>query len=191
MQTKKTIKKKLVLKKSVRNFMTRVLITVIIFLVGMILIRKNSDIKNIILENVYDKNFEFIKLKKIYQKYFGDILSVDQLAVKEQAVFQEKLSYKNAHTYLDGVKLTVDENYMVPVLESGIVIFLGEKEGYGNTVVIEQVDGVDVYYSNISTDGIKLYDYLEKGKLLGEAQNKKLYLVFQKDGNFLNYKDYI
>ena len=157
----------------------------------MILIRKNSDIKNIILENVYDKNFEFIKLKKIYQKYFGDILSVDQLAVKEQAVFQEKLSYKNAHTYLDGVKLTVDENYMVPVLESGIVIFLGEKEGYGNTVVIEQVDGVDVYYSNISTDGIKLYDYLEKGKLLGEAQNKKLYLVFQKDGNFLNYKDYI
>lgn len=191
MNEKKTVKKRLVLKKRVKSFISRVLITVIIFLVGMILIRKNSDIKNIILENVYDKNFEFIKLKKIYQKYFGDILSVDQLAVKEQAVFQEKLSYKNAHTYLDGVKLTVDENYMVPVLESGIVIFLGEKEGYGNTVVIEQVDGVDVYYSNISTDGIKLYDYLEKGKLLGEAQNKKLYLVFQKDGNFLNYKDYI
>ena len=33
---------------------------------------------------------------------------------------------------------------MVPVLESGIVIFMGEKAGYGNTVVIEQVDG-DVY----------------------------------------------
>ena len=89
------------------------------------------------------------------------------------------------------MKLTVDENYMVPVLESGIVIFLGEKEGYGNTVVIEQVDGVDVYYSNISTDNVKLYDYVEKGTLLGEAENKKLYLVFQKDGTFLNYKDYI
>ena len=36
MDTRKTVKKKLVLKKSVRNFITRVLITVIIFLVGMI-----------------------------------------------------------------------------------------------------------------------------------------------------------
>lgn len=191
MQTKKTIKKKLVLKKSVRNFMTRVLITVIIFLVGMILVKSDNKIKNSILENVYNKNFEFTKLKDIYQKYFGNILSIDQLAVKEQAVFREKLSYKKANTYLDGVKLTVDENYMVPILESGIVIFIGEKEGYGNTVVVEQVDGVDVYYSNISTDGIQLYDYVEKGSLLGEAKNQKLYLVFQKDGKFLNYQDYI
>ncbi len=191
MQTKKMIKKKLVLKKSVRNFMTRVLITVIIFLVGMILVKSDNKIKNSILENVYNKNFEFTKLKDIYQKYFGNILSIDQLAVKEQAVFREKLSYKKANTYLDGVKLTVDENYMVPILESGIVIFIGEKEGYGNTVVVEQVDGVDVYYSNISTDGIQLYDYVEKGSLLGEAKNKKLYLVFQKDGKFLNYQDYI
>lgn len=191
MQTKKMIKKKLVLKKSVRNFMTRVLITVIIFLVGMILVKSDNKIKNSILENVYNKNFEFTKLKDIYQKYFGNILSIDQLAVKEQAVFREKLSYKKANTYLDGVKLTVDENYMVPILESGIVIFIGEKEGYGNTVVVEQVDGVDVYYSNISTDGVQLYDYVEKGSLLGEAKNKKLYLVFQKDGKFLNYQDYI
>lgn len=191
MNTKKTVKKRLVLKKSVKSFMTRVLITVIIFLVGMILTKKDNNIKKTILKNVYDKNFEFTKVKDVYEKYFGNILSVDQLAVKEQAVFQEKLSYKNAHTYLDGVKLTVDQNYMVPVLESGIVIFLGEKEGYGNTVVIEQVDGVDVYYSNISTDNVKLYDYVEKGTLLGEAENKKLYLVFQKDGTFLNYKDYI
>lgn len=191
MNTKKTVKRRLVLKKSVKSFITRVLITVIIFLVGMILIKKDNNVKNIILENVYDKNFEFTKIKDMYQKYFGNILSIDQLAVKEQAVFQEKLSYKNAHTYLDGVKLTVDEHYMVPVLESGIIIFLGEKEGYGNTVVIEQVDGVDVYYSNISIDNVKLYDYVEKGTLLGEAENKKLYLVFQKDGTFLNYKDYI
>ncbi len=191
MQTKKTIKKKLVLKKSVRNFMTRVLITVIIFLVGMILVKSDNKIKNSILENVYNKNFEFTKLKDIYQKYFGNILSIDQLAVKEQAAFREKLSYKKANTYLNGVKLTVDENYMVPILESGIVIFIGEKEGYGNTVVVEQVDGVDVYYSNISTDGVQLYDYVEKGSLLGEAKNKKLYLVFQKDGKFLNYQDYI
>ena len=80
---------------------------------------------------------------------------------------------------------------MEPVLESGIVIFIGERDGYGNTVVIEQIDGIDVYYSNISTDGVTLYDYVEKGSLLGEAKDKTLYLVFQKDGEYLDYKEYI
>ena len=51
MNTKKTVKKRLVLKKSVKSFITRVLITVIIFLVGMILIKKDKNNKNSIVEN--------------------------------------------------------------------------------------------------------------------------------------------
>lgn len=191
MNTRKYVKKKLVLKKSVRNFITRVLIVVIIFLVGMILVKSNSKAKNSILKQVYDTNFKFTKVKEIYQKYFGNILSIDKLDLEDKQVFQEELTYQKSKSYLDGVKLQVNDNYMVPALESGIVIFMGEKEGYGNTIVIEQIDGIDVYYSNISSDGIKLYDYVEKGKLLGEAEDNQLYLVFQKDGSFLDYKKYI
>ena len=59
MNTRKTVKKKLVLKKSVRNFFTRVLITTIIFLIGMILVKSDQGAKNLILENVYSNNLEF------------------------------------------------------------------------------------------------------------------------------------
>lgn len=191
MDKRKVIKKKLVLKKSIRSFISRVLVTIAIFLFGMILVKSDVSFKNKILDNVYNKQFKFVQLGEIYQKYFGNILSIDKVLVDEKPVFQEKLSYLKSNKYKDGVKLTVDENYMVPILESGIVIFLGEKEGYGNTVVVEQVDGIDVYYSNVSVSNIKLYDYVEKGELLGEAQDKKLYLLFQKDGKFLDYKEYI
>ena len=191
MDKRKVIKKKLVLKKSIRNFISRVLVTIAIFLFGMILVKSDVSFKNKILDNVYNKQFKFVQLGEIYQKYFGNILSIDKVLVDEKPVFQEKLSYLKSSKYKDGVKLTVDENYMVPILESGIVIFLGEKKGYGNTVVVEQVDGIDVYYSNVSVSNIKLYDYVEKGELLGEAQDKKLYLLFQKDGKFLDYKEYI
>ena len=191
MDKRKVIKKKLVLKKSVRSFISRVLVTIAIFLFGMILVKSDDAFKNKILDNVYNKQFKFVQLGEIYQKYFGNILSIDKVLVDEKPVFQEKLSYLKSSKYKDGVKLTVDENYMVPILESGIVIFLGEKKGYGNTVVVEQVDGIDVYYSNVSVSNIKLYDYVEKGELLGEAQDKKLYLLFQKDGKFLDYKEYI
>ncbi len=191
MDKRKVIKKKLVLKKSIRSFISRVLVTIAIFLFGMILVKSDVSFKNKILDNVYNKQFKFVQLGEIYQKYFGNILSIDKVLVDEKPVFQEKLSYLKSSKYKDGVKLTVDENYMVPILESGIVIFLGEKKGYGNTVVVEQVDGIDVYYSNVSVSNIKLYDYVEKGELLGEAQDKKLYLLFQKDGKFLDYKEYI
>ena len=191
MDKRKVIKKKLVLKKSIRSFISRVLVTIAIFLFGMILVKSDVSFKNKILDNVYNKQFKFVQLGEIYQKYFGNILSIDKVLVDEKPVFQEKLSYLKSSKYKDGVKLTVDENYMVPILESGIVIFLGEKEGYGNTLVVEQVDGIDVYYSNVSVSNIKLYDYVEKGELLGEAQDKKLYLLFQKDGKFLDYKEYI
>ena len=98
---------------------------------------------------------------------------------------------QNEFTNKDGVMLTVEENYMVPTLESGIVVFMGEKDGYGTTVIIEQIDGVDVWYSNIKTNDIKMYDYIEKGSLIGETNGKKLYMVFQKEGAYLDYKKYL
>lgn len=191
MKERKTVKKKLVLRKEVKTFFNKVLLTILVFLIGMILVKEDSKYKNLIIENVYEKSIKFTKFKGLYEKYFGNILSADKIVQEDQAVFSEKLSYKKDSIYKDGVALTVTDKYMVPVLESGIVIFMGEKEGYGNTVIIEQIDGVDVYYSNITTSNIKLYDYVEKGKLLGEVSNNKLYLVFQKDGKFLNYKDYL
>ena len=38
---------------------------------------------------------------------------------------------------------------------------------------------------------VNLWDYIEKGTLLGETKDNKLYLVFSKNGEYLNYKDYI
>lgn len=190
-RNKKTVKKKLVLKKGIRSFINRLLIVTIIFLSCLILIKSNNSFKNNLIKYVYEDSFKFTKLKTIYEKYFGKILSIDKVAPKEEAVFNEKLEYNKANVYNDGAVLTVSDNYMVPTLESGIVVFIGEKEGYGSTVIIEQVDGIDVWYSNIKANNIKMYDYIEKGSLIGEVKGKKLYMVFQKDGAFLDYKKYI
>ncbi|MDO5393055.1 MAG: M23 family metallopeptidase [Mycoplasmatota bacterium] len=187
----KVLKKKLTLKKKIRTALTRVLLTILIFLIGMILIKQNPKNKVFIEKNIYENSLKFTQAKELYKKYFGDIISLDKLLYDDVPVFNEKIEYKEKHAYKDGVALTVADKYMVPALESGIVIFIGEKEDYGQTIILEQTNGVDVFYSNIETSNIKLYDYIEKGDYLGEAKSKKLYLVFQKDGQALNYKDYI
>ncbi len=187
----KVLKKKLTLKNSIKTLLSKILLTTLIFLIGMILVKQNPKNKVFIQENIYEKSLKFTKIKELYNKYFGSVLSLDKLLYEDTPVFNEKINYKEKHAYKDGIALTVGNKYMVPALESGIVIYIGEKEGYGQTVILEQTNGIDVFYSNIETSNIKLYDYIEKGNYLGEVKSNKLYLVFQKDGQVLNYKDYI
>ena len=188
---RKKYRKKLVLKPSIKKSINRLLITILIVLVTLIAIKKKPELKKYISENIYQKSFKFTKIKSIYEKYFGSFIPIDKIIKEEKPVFNEKLTYKKSNSYKDGVALSVDKKYMVPALESGIVVFIGEKEDYGTTVIIDQIDGVEVYYSNITVENLKLYDYVEKGKLIGEAKTDKIYLVFSKDGKYLDYKNYI
>ena len=185
--------KKTKLNKIVFSFFNRLLLTIIIFLLALIVCKSNIDIKNKIYKYVYNTNFKFSEFNKIYKKYLGDIIPVDNVLdnSNEKEVFNEKLNYKNASIYKDGVKLEVSDSYLVPALKSGIVVYIGNKDEYKNTIIIQQTNGIDVWYGNITNTTIKMYDYIEEGTLLGETKDNYLYMVFAKEGKFLNYKDYI
>ena len=180
--------------KYIKPFIYKFLITAVLVL-GVLVVTKSSDkYKAIIKQDVFEKNFSFAMVNDLYTKYFGSILPFKDVKIFKEEVkttFNEKLTYSEANKYLDGVKLTVEENYLVPIQESGIVVFQGEKEGYGNIVIIQQTNGIDLWYGNLDNINVKLYDYVEKGKLLGEVKGKELYLVNQKDGEYLDYKEYI
>ena len=170
-------------------FFIKLLISIVITLVVLILIKSSSNFKNNFYKEVYSNNISFTKLKQIYNKYLGDFDIFDRI-VKTETVFNEQLIYKSQEKYLDGVKLGIESNYLVPINESGIVVFIGNKDGYGNTVIIQRIDGVDEWYGNEENVNVNLYDYVNKGDLLGEA-NDNLYLVYKKDGNVLNYEEYL
>ena len=106
-----------------------------------------------------------------------------------EPVFNEQLTYKEIEEYKDGVKLKLDSK-IVPINESGIVVYIGEKEGYGNTIIVQRVDGIDEWYGGIVNENVKLYDYVKKGSILGEVEDY-LYLIYKKDGNILNYEEFI
>lgn len=170
---------------------TKVLICLIIFVVLLIIVKVNPKLKDTIHNVVYEDHFSFSYINNLYKKYFGDVLPFENIAPTEEEVFNEKLEYDDHSLYKDGVMLDVNYNYLVPVIESGIVVFIGEKENYGKTIIIQQINGIDTWYGNVSIGDIKIYDYVVKGTLLGEVIDDKLYLVFQKEGKYLNYKDYI
>ena len=177
--------------KYLRSLILRCLTAIVIFLVLAILCKTNRNYKDIIVNNIYEKNISFARIKKLYYKYLGGISPLDKVVEKDLTVFNEKLSYDSETKYYDGVKLEVDNNYLVPIIKEGMVIYIGEKENYGNVIIIEGIDGVDIWYGNMEKTTVKLYDYVDSGAYLGTTKSNYLYLAYQKDGKFLNYQEYL
>ncbi len=169
----------------------KLLICVLIVISVLIVIKIDKDNSGKISSFLYDNNISFARINKWYNEHFGDVLPFSgDVKSSVTPVFSESLEYKDASIYKDGVSLSVDDSYLVPILNDGIVVFSGLKEGYGGVVIIQQSDGVDVWYGNIENINVKLYDYVSKGEFLGEVHSN-LYLVFQKDGKYLDYKEFI
>lgn len=174
-----------------KSFFNKFLFFIVLVLSIMIVFKGNPELKSNIYNLIYEKNISFSKFKDIFNDYLGGSIPFDNNTNNDVvSVFNESINYKEKVDYNKGVKLVVDDNYLVPVIESGIVVYKGEKDNYGYTIIIQQVDGVDVWYSNVTSD-IDLYDYVEKGSLLGEVKDSNLYLYFYKNGDFIDYKAYI
>ena len=175
----------------IKSFALRSLAVASFFLILATICKYNNDYRDIIYKKIYLDNFSFTQVKQFYSKYLGGVSFLDKYVLDTKPVFNENLTYYEKSRYYDGVKLKVDNNYLIPSIESGIVVFKGEKEHYGNVVIIQGMDGVDIWYGNISTSNINLYDYIEEGSFIGETINETLYLVYSKGGNILNYEEYL
>lgn len=171
------------------SFLNKILICFILVITCLILMKTNKTFHDFVSSKVFKNNISFAYLNNLYNKYFGKILP--SYSTKEtETVFNEKLNYKEKNSYYDGYKLTVDDKYLVPIIESGIVVFIGPIDNYGNSVIIEGIDGVDIWYGNIENTSVKLYDYVTKGNYLGETKNNNLYLVFEKNQEYIKFEDY-
>lgn len=176
--------------KYAKNLISRVLITVIFVLGSIIFTNISEDNKALYQKYVLEDSLEFTKINELYQSVFGDVDITKQDNNTDSEVVFGDVSYTNIEPFKNGVKLTVGMNEAINVITSGIVVFIGEKDDLGNTVIIQGNDGVDIWYSNITDTDISVYDYIEAGSILGSSNSEDIYLTINKDGEFINYEEY-
>ncbi len=186
---KKAYYKKHHLVKRKYKFVNKLLVLGILFVGVLITVKVNPTAASWVKTHVYMDNFSFAQIENWYNKYIGGIFSSNDDEVTQ--VFSGTIPYTSLEPYYDGVRLKVSSGSVVESLLSGIIVSIGETEHYGNTIVVEQVDGVSVWYGNVDVSDVKLYDYVEKGQILGMSRSEELYLVLMKDGAYLNYQDYV
>ena len=168
---------------------SQLLLSIIFFLISLIVLKSNDSFKEKYQNLLFNDSYSYTKLYNLYQKYFGEVIPVD--TVTTTTVSNETLTYLSKENYYDGYQFTLTESYPIPALNSGIIVYLGDKDNYGNTCIIEGIDGVDIWYGNINISNLTLYDYVKEGNILSASLDNKLNIVLTKDGNYLKYEDYL
>jgi stage IV sporulation protein FA len=125
-----------------------------------------------------EKEFQFAAVSSWYEERFGKPLAL--LPVKEQADENEIAE----HQYAIPASSRIVENFQesgqhiiietgaeaeVTAMGEGLVHFVGNKEGFGKTVIIQHADQSESWYGNLSAVNVKLYEYIGKGTGVGTA----------------------
>lgn len=173
----------------ISKLFTKVLIATILVLMSSIYVKLSDENLKLFQKNVLETNLSFTKFNEWYEKYFGNVLPID-LENKTMTASVQTNEFSEVTKYKNGVSCKINSGSIISTLNSGILVFLGEKEDYGNVAIIQGIDGVDIWYGNIENVNLSLYDYVEKGALLGSAHSEEIYLIFQKDGQYLEYEEY-
>lgn len=188
---KKDDDNKSTLSKFLFTILIKSLIVVLLFLLSMIFIRQNDKNKKIFREKVYNNSLSFAKIYNLYSKYLGDALPFkDTIKDDTKKVSNEKITYSSIKKEGDDYLLVVPSNYTLQSIKSGIVIEVKKDDKYKNIVKIQDKSGVNITYKNLNEVEVKLYDYVEKGEILGSISDK-LYINFEKDGKYLSYEKYL
>ena len=150
------------------------LFTVIVFSMIIIIISNHSPkFKNFLINDVLNKTMDFSKINKVVND-FTSIFKIEN-TLNVNGIVEEK-----NEKYLDGIKYKVGKNEKVYIKDSGIVTYIGEKEGYNNTIIIQQSNGYYAWYGNIN-ESVKIYDFLESGSVLGTADDEYYYVLYKDD----------
>jgi len=173
------------IKKYLNSLFIRTFIALILLFLCSYLLRYNYYYDEI-YASVHTDVLDFSYIKSKTRFFIGHILGK-----RNAFVSSNTLQYKEIKKAFNGVKLTTDRHYVVNALKSGTVIFIGNKENLGNTIIIEGEDGVNIWYSNLENISIHLYDYVEASSILGSTIEDYLYITLTKDDDYLDYEEYL
>ena len=127
---------------------------------------------------------EFGNLNKLYKKFMIDN--------NESIVVNDTIVDVSDMEEVDGrYRFNYGIDYQIETLKSGIIVYIGDKDNLGNTVIVQGNDGIDIWYSGITLKEYGLYDYVSKGDILGLSSDVYVTISIYEDGELLKYEEYV
>lgn len=176
--------------KYISSLVTRVLLSLVIILFSLIINKINPNLYLKVKNYTFNKTLNFIKVNKLSKKIIGkEVFYTSNNNSDIKIVNEEKLT-SDSVKYFEAEKFKVSKNLPIGAISSGVIIYIGKKENYNNTVIIQGTDNYNIWYGNIENINYSLYDYVEKESLIGSCISDELYLIIEKDGKLFTYEEY-
>ena len=155
-------------------WVTKLLLSIIFILSSLIYVNISTKNKEKYMNNIFEDTISFTSINKLYDKYFGNLFTKEENKPQDIPTFNDTLVYESMSQYNNSTQFKVGSEYMVSILKPGIIVYIGDKDELGNTVIVQGNDGVDIWYSNVSITEYSLYDYVKSGDTLGVTNNEYL-----------------
>lgn len=165
-----------------KKLLSKILLSIIFMLCSLIFVEYGNN-RTLYKKHVLENNINFSELRIFYDKYFVGKKVVDDEVNNEEVLVSNQFDYE----VVDGRYKYYKED--VDLIQSGVVVYVGEKDNLGNTVIVQGIDGVDIWYSNLGEVNVSLYDYVNKEDVIG-LSNEYYLVSLYKDGTLINYDEY-
>ncbi|MGG1400392.1 M23 family metallopeptidase [Bacillus salipaludis] len=188
-------------------FIFKILASACLFLVVAILFRNHTttfDQARDVVRTTMDKEFKFAVVSQWYEEKFGKPLALlpfnepkkekqtETETAEKPALPATGKVLENFEKNGQGIMIETANGASVRAMNGGTVTFSGVKDGIGKTVIIQHSDGTETWYGNLADIQVKLYDYVEKRKVVGtvssseEKSKGKYYFAIKKGDDFID-----
>ncbi|MCA0969940.1 M23 family metallopeptidase [Halobacillus litoralis] len=136
------------------------------------------------------EDFPFAKVSAWYSDRFGDPLEVISQN-EDPAPSQAALPVSGSVTTPfeangKGIRMAVEAGSPVQAVKSGTVVFVGNVEETGKTVVVQHEDGSKSTYGFLTEVQVHLYENIPAQTVLGDAQASEVFFGIEKNDQYID-----
>lgn len=163
------------------GFFVKILLSVLLVAFVAMMFRSNTKMSEqvqSVVSQVMEKDFQFAQVSKWYEDRFGAPLTFltkgedNTDSLSDYAVPASGKVLESFQTNGQGILIETAVDANVEAIDEGVVVFVGEKSGIGNAVVIQHVDGSESWYGDLNDVSVNVYDSVEKGETIAKVSGE-------------------
>ncbi|WP_415815056.1 peptidoglycan DD-metalloendopeptidase family protein [Mesobacillus thioparans] len=188
-------------------FLFKVLASACLVLIVAIIYRSPSEKAVSIqqyVKHTMEQEFQFAAVSDWYENQFGKPLALlpakntggdSETEVGSDSQYALPASGKILEDFGDNgqrIMIETGKGAGVEAMNEGLVHFVGMKEGFGKTVIVQHGDKSETWYGNLDKIDVNLYEYISKGAKVGTAMDSEdgtkgsFYFAIKKGDDFVD-----